>query len=414
MQRLTNTVKDYPWGAPSGIPEILGTVPDGRPAAELWVGAHPSAPSCADGRRLDALIDEDPVRHLGQASVDRFGSRLPFLLKVLSARTALSIQSHPSRQEAIDGYAAEDAAGIPVDAPHRSYRDEWHKPELLYALGDFHALCGFRCPSAVLATLDRLAAALDATAGQDPKAPAHRESLAVWRAALQQGTPEEGLRDAVALVLGDASRFGALADACARAAADPSVPRVGEEHPSHEGSSVDPLDTLVQTHADFPHDPGALVALMLRRYLLRAGESLALDTGILHAYLEGMGVEIMASSDNVLRGGLTGKHIDVPELLRTVRFDTAARRVRTCDGSAELRGATDDFALTVLRTASDRTVSRPGALTALCTEGAFTVRAGAEELVLHRGQSLFIGADEPRPVVSGEGALFLASTALST
>lgn len=431
MQRLTNTVKDYAWGSPSGIPEILGNEPGESPVAELWVGAHPGGPSLVDGHGLDALIASDPSRYLGEESVARFGPRLPFLLKILSARTALSIQSHPSREQAQEGFAAETAAGIPVDAPHRNYRDEWHKPELIHALGEFHALCGFRPVPAVLVTLDRFAVAL-ATTGATT---VHRDSLDAWRNALTTASeavdasaptapeaagsggassPDDAavLRAAVELVLGDPERFGALAEALADALAHPSFERVGPDHPSHDGSSVDPALTLLETHADFPRDAGSLVAVMLRRFLLQAGESLALESGVLHAYMRGLGVEIMASSDNVLRGGLTGKHIDVPELVRTVHFNTCAPRVLPADADSELRGATDDFILTVVHDAEGRALSRPGAFTVLCTEGAFTLSCGDEEMELSRGDSAFIGARETRPAVTGKGALFVASSAL--
>ena len=409
MQRLTNTVKQYAWGAASGIPEILGREPDGAPAAELWVGAHPGAPSRVDGTGLDDLIAQDPVRHLGETSIARFGARLPFLLKVLSAGTALSIQSHPSLEQAARGFAAEEAAGIPRDAPHRSYRDEWHKPELLHALGEFHALCGFRPLPAVRATLQRFETALADTGAPS----AQRQSLAAWQAALAQPDEALALRDAVVLVLSDPGRFGSLADTLAGVLADPASGRVDSDHPSHEGSSVDPVLTLLETHADFPGDAGALVAVLLRRYVLQEGESLALESGILHAYLCGVGVEIMSSSDNVLRGGLTHKHTDVPELVRTVRFDTRAPRVLTVDDSAELRGTTDDFVLTVLSRVRDRRLTRPGPLTALCTSGSFTLDTGAQTLTLRRGEAVFVGADEARPAVTGEGALFVASTALT-
>lgn len=408
MQRLTNTVKQYAWGAASGIPEILGREPDGTPAAELWVGAHPGAPSRVDGTGLDELIARDPVRYLGESSIARFGERLPFLLKVLSAGTALSIQSHPSLEQAARGFAAEEAAGIPRDAAHRSYRDEWHKPELIHALGEFHALCGFRPLPAIRATLDRFETALRVS--DAPTAP--RASLAAWAEALDQPDEAAALRDAVALVLGDPDRFGSLADALADACAD-RAGRVGADHPSHAGSSVDPVLTLLEMHADFPHDPGALVAVLLRRYLLRAGESLALESGILHAYLRGVGVEIMSSSDNVLRGGLTRKHTDVPELVRTVRFDTRAPQVVTVDDRSEVRGETDDFVLTVLTEAEDRRLTRPGALTALCTAGTFTLDTGEQSMDLRQGEAVFVAADEARPTVTGTGALFIGSTALT-
>lgn len=419
MQRLTNTRKDYAWGSPTGIPEILGQEPDGTPVAELWVGAHPGAPSTVDGRSLDALIAEDPARFLGEESLARFGPRLPFLLKVLSARSALSIQSHPTREQAETGFAREEAAGIPTDAPHRTYRDSWHKPELLYALGEFHALCGFRPVTAVLATLERFAHALETA-----EAPAEaRDALAAWRDALTR-PPRDPRADAVVLrtaverLLGEPARFGALADALAAALADSALRSAAADDPSHVGSSTDPVHTLQETHADFPHDPGPLVAVMLRRHLLQAGESLVVESGSIHAYLRGMGVEIMASSDNVLRGGLTAKHVDVCELVRTARFDTHAPDLLTPDDAGELRGRTDDFVLTVITEAAGRRLERSGALTLLCTEGAFMLRtegpgdAGSASLELARGDSVWIPADEPRPAVTGIGSLFVASTGL--
>jgi len=409
LRRLTNTVKDYAWGAASGIPEILGQEPDGTPAAELWVGAHPAAPSQVGDRGLDELIAADPERLLGTECRARFGDRLPFLLKVLSAGTALSIQSHPSRQQALDGFAAEEAAGIPLDAPHRSYRDAWHKPELIHALGDFHALCGFRPRPALLATLERFDAALS----RDSATGDARASLAVWRSALGGADEAAALRDAVALVLGDPDRFGRLADALAAALADPSTPPVGTDDESHTGSSTDPVQTLLEVQADFPHDPGVLVAVMLRRVLLRAGESLALESGVVHAYLRGLGVEVMAASDNVLRGGLTGKHIDVPELIRAARFDTRAPEVLAVDERCEVRGSTEDFVLAVLTEVRDRALTRPGPLALLCTSGAFDLDTAADSLRLETGEAVFVGADEPRPSVTGAGGLFIASTALT-
>lgn len=408
MRRLTNTVKDYAWGAASGIPEILGQEPDGTPAAELWVGAYPAAPSQVGDRGLDELIAADPERLLGTECRARFGDRLPFLLKVLSVGTALSIQSHPSRQQALDGFAAEEAAGIPLDAPHRSYRDAWHKPELIHALGDFHALCGFRPVPAILATIERFEAALS----RDGAARDARDALADWRSALTGAEETAALRDAVALVLSSTDRFGSLADALAAALADPATVRVGADDASHAGSSTDPVETLLEVQADFPHDPGVLVTVMLRRVLLRAGESLALDSGVLHAYLRGLGVEIMAASDNVLRGGLTSKHIDVPELIRAARFDTRAPEVLALDERSEVRGTTDDFILTVLSDVQDRALSRPGPLALLCTSGSFVLDTGEKTLRLEQGEAVFVGADEPRPAVTGGGALYIASAAL--
>ncbi|MGW9827416.1 mannose-6-phosphate isomerase [Brevibacterium pityocampae] len=403
MQKLTNTVRDYPWGSPTGIPEILGREPDGTPAAELWIGAHPGAPSGVEDTDLREWIARDPHTRLGAGSVDVYGERLPFLLKILSARTALSIQAHPSREQAQAGYAREDAAGVPVDAPHRNYRDTWHKPELIHALGDFDALCGFRPLPAIRATVERLRAAAS---------PADRPLLEAWLTAL---TPSGGqddeaaaLREATDLVLGRAAEYGPLADRLAAL----DLPGVGADHPCRQGSAVDPQDTLREVTADFPGDAGTLVALMLRRLRLRAGESLALDAGVLHAYLGGLGVEIMASSDNVLRGGLTSKHIDLAELDAVVVYDSVEPQRAAPDARGVVRGATDDFALQRIDSAADLPIARSGAAILLCTAGGFTVRSGEESTELAGGDSVFVGADEPLPHVTGTGQLFVATTGL--
>ncbi|WP_029089630.1 mannose-6-phosphate isomerase, class I [Brevibacterium album] len=427
MELLEGAVREYAWGSPTGIPEILGSEPDGRPLAELWLGAHPqgaatvvrTAAGREAGRGLDALIADDPERLLGREVLERFGPRLPFLLKLLSARTALSIQTHPTLAQARAGFAAEEARGIPRDAPERSYRDEWHKPELVCALSEFHALCGFRPLAAVRATADRLAAA----AG-DGLGPELAGALTEWRSSLSAGgrpwptVRDEAriLRHSLSLVLSDPGRYGPLADALAAT----EVPEAEAGHPSLAGSCVDPVRTLRETNRDFPGDPGALVALMLMRFLLQPGEALALEAGVLHAYLGGLAVEVMASSDNVLRGGLTAKHIDVDELVATTGSAVAVPHILTADAVGELRGSTDDFVLTVLdlrdrEAASPVTrLTRPGPLVLLCVDGAVTVSAepAGGSLPLASGQAVFVGADEPRPAVSGTGLVFAASAAL--
>lgn len=399
MQLLENTVRDYAWGSPTGIPEMIGRTPDGTPAAELWMGAHPSAPSRAGGSPLDELIAADPARFLGSESLAAFGERLPYLLKLLSAEIPLSVQVHPTRAQAQAGFAAEEAAGIPVDAPERNYRDAWHKPELVYALTDFGALCGLRSRTAVRAALERCASAeLDDDC---------RASLSALIAALESGEEAEGFAGAVALALRERARFAALADALAAA----EIPAPAADDASLAGSGTDPVETLRIVHRDFPSDPGCIVALMLHRFTLRPGEALALNPGVLHAYLGGFAVEVMASSDNVLRGGLTSKHIDVDELLAVADFEPGLPARTAPNAAGELSGERDDFALTVCCD-GERTVSRPGALIALCTDGTARLIAGDEELVLDKGQSALIRADEPRPIVRAEGCAVVASARL--
>lgn len=399
MHVLSNTIRDYPWGSSSGIPEILGREPDGTPAAELWIGAHHGAPSRTPDGSLDDWIAAAPSARLGETSNAVFGTRLPFLLKILSAATALSIQAHPTREQAQAGYARETAAGVSLDAPHRSYRDEWHKPELIHALGDFDALCGFRPIPAVLATIGRL----EALAADEDAA-----LLGRWRSALAGETEAQALRAATGLVLGTAEVYGSLADRLARLA----VPEAPAGDPSRVGSAFDPLDTLREVNADFPGDAGALVALMLNRVRLQAGESLALDAGVLHAYLGGLGIEIMASSDNVLRGGLTSKHIDLAALDAVVHYESGPPHLVEADVAGVVRGTTEDFALQRIDAARDQPIARSGAAILLCTAGGFEVHSGADTLHLGSGDSVFVAADEPPPHVTGSGQLFVATTGL--
>src|SRR5690625_3136345 len=160
MHRLTNQVRSYAWGSAAAIPRLLGREPDGRPHAELWLGAHHGAPSMvrtADGPiPFGDYISAGPKEILGEWAVRRFGERLPFLLKVLAADAPLSLQAHPDAARARAGFAAEEAEGVPVDAPHRNYRDPYHKPELVLALEPFEALCGFRDPADAHADLQGL------------------------------------------------------------------------------------------------------------------------------------------------------------------------------------------------------------------------------------------------------------------
>ena len=407
MMRLENTVRDYAWGAPHGIPEILGVEADGTPAAELWIGAHPGAPSHTELGTLDSLIATDPHAALGRASEAAFGPTLPFLLKLLSARTALSIQVHPSRDLAAARFAQEERDGVPVDAPHRNYRDTNHKPELIHALSHFEALCGLRSQAAVRATIDRL---------RDFAHPADEPLLAQWEQALNGPVHDEALRQAVALLVGNWEAFGALADSLAAAIEQRSESDAPAPPPAPaclEGSAADPAVTLVELNADFPTDPGALVGLMLCRVHLAPGESLFLGAGELHAYLRGLGVEIMAASDNVLRGGLTPKHVDVPEMLRVARFAPRQPQILHPDRRGVIPVPVDDFSLQRIDAAHQAAVSRCGAAIVLCVEGSYDLSVdGGDALILTHGQSAFIPAEAPAVTLTGQGLAFVATTGL--
>ena len=308
MHVVTGQVQHYDWGTIAEIPRLLGVESDGRPWAEYWLGAHPKAPSLladdcdingadrADGGQpLDRWLAEHPDQ-LGQASREVFGDRLSFLLKILSAEQPLSIQAHPSRTQAQLGFAQENAAGVPIDDPRRLYRDDWPKPEMIVALTEFHALYGFRDPH----ESRRMLTVFDAVDGfpglvAPLEDPGSEGIAAVLTSCLQ---PDEQNRRVIAGMI---------------AAAHDLVQ--GHDPASMQEDAPQLARTAVELDRAHPGDPSILAALLMNRVHLRPGESLFLGAGTMHAYLHGTGIEIMASSDNVLRGGLTSKHIDVPALL---------------------------------------------------------------------------------------------------
>ncbi|MEU2079895.1 mannose-6-phosphate isomerase, class I [Streptomyces sp. NPDC013489] len=380
MDRLVNTVRPYAWGSTTAIPELLGTAPTGEPQAEMWMGAHPGAPSRTDRGSLNALIDADPVGELGERSVGKFGPRLPFLLKVLAAGAPLSLQAHPDLAQARAGHAAEEALGIPIDAPHRTYRDANHKPELICALTPFEGLCGFRAPAE---TADLIAAL-----GVD--------SLKPYVDLLYAHPEEAALREVLtALLTADPAE---MANTVAEAAA--AADRLGGEHAPYAGLAH-----------HYPSDPGVIAAMLLNRITLQPGEALYLGAGVPHAYLSGLGVEIMANSDNVLRCGLTPKHIDVPELLRVVRFeptDPAVLRPEASPSGEEVYDTPiDEFRLSRFvrpegAAPTDLTSPTPQILLAV----AGSPKAG--DVTLAAGESVFVPAGE-KAELSGAGTVFRAT-----
>ncbi|MFE0456785.1 mannose-6-phosphate isomerase, class I [Streptomyces sp. NPDC058914] len=380
MDRLDNTVRPYAWGSPTAIPHLLGVEPTGEPQAEMWMGAHPGAPSRTSRGTLVEVIEADPHKELGKAAVDRFGPRLPFLLKILAAGAPLSLQVHPDLEQARKGYEDEERRGIPLDAPHRNYKDANHKPELICALTEFDGLCGFRAPARAADLLDGLG--IDSLKPYVDLLHAHPEDAALREVltAILTADPQEM-----------AHTVAAAAAACDRLAGD-YAPYAGIAH-------------------HYPGDPGVLAAMLLNHVRLQPGEALFLGAGIPHAYLSGLGVEIMANSDNVLRCGLTPKHVDVPELLRIVRFEPGDPRVLRPeagpDGEELYETPIDEFRLSryVLPEGArphDLTLPTPQIL--LCTAG--SVRAGEHPLT--PGHSVFVPAGE-KAEVSGAGTVFRAT-----
>ncbi|MEU7408015.1 mannose-6-phosphate isomerase, class I [Streptomyces sp. NPDC042638] len=380
MDRLDNTVRPYAWGSTTAIPHLLGVAPSGEPQAEMWMGAHPGAPSRTARGTLVEVIEADPERELGARAVARFGPRLPFLLKILAAGAPLSLQVHPDLKQAEEGYADEERRGIPADAPHRNYKDANHKPELICALTEFDGLCGFRAPAQAADLLDGLGV----------------DSLKPYVDLLHAHPEDAALREVLTAILGADPEEIAHTVAEATAAC------------TRLGGAYAPYADIAH---HYPGDPGVIAAMLLNHVRLQPGEALFLGAGIPHAYLSGLGVEIMANSDNVLRCGLTPKHVDVPELLRVVRFEASdpgvLRPEASADGEEVYETPIDEFRLSryVLSaggTAHDVTRNTPQIL--LCTAG--TVRAGEHEL--GPGQSVFVPAGE-KAEISGAGTLFRAT-----
>jgi len=352
----------------------------------LWFGAHPAGPATVGERGLDQIIAEDPVGALGQRVVDTFGPQLPFLVKLLAAAEPLSIQAHPSREQAEEGFARENALGVALDDPRRNYKDPNPKPELIVALTPFRALAGFRPPAQTaelfqalrVAELDRYASMLPADGEGDMRA------LFTTLISLP-GQARATLLDAV----GEAAR---------------RLVAGNEGDGEVAGWIRDAASVFIELTQRYPGDVGALAALLLNVVNLEPGEAAYLGAGQLHAYLSGLGVEVMANSDNVLRGGLTPKHVDVPELVRVLDFTPLAspRAVteETIDGTRfTLPVKAFDVTVSTLREGQVLKVASDGPSIVLCTQG--RVRSG--EFELGPGDAVWIPASEGEAVFSTVG-----------
>ncbi|MET8876346.1 mannose-6-phosphate isomerase, class I [Nocardia sp. NPDC004604] len=400
MHELVGALRSYAWGSRTALARLCGRpVPSAHPEAELWFGAHPADPAHVrlenSTRSLLELVAADPERELGTAAPE-FGGRLPFLLKILAAEEPLSLQAHPSSAQARAGFERENRARVPLDSPMRNYRDENHKPELVVALDRFEALAGFRDPRRtveLLRALDvpGLRSYADLLAAQ-PDSAGLRTLFTTWIT-----LPQHVLATLLPQVL----------DGCVR-------------YLSVKGSrefTAEARTTLELAEA-YPGDAGVLAALLLNRLTLEPGQGLFLAAGNLHAYLRGLGVEIMANSDNVLRGGLTPKHVDVPELLRVLDFEPIDLPVvlpePAGDGSVRYRTPAPEFALRRfdLTAGSGQvplTSAGPGIV--LCTAGTARLLQDGTSLVLGRGAAAWISAADSEiraQAVEGDAQLFCA------
>lgn len=385
-------MRTYAWGSRTALAEFTGRPsPTAHPEAELWFGAHPADPAhlaADDGQRsLLDVIRADPDGQLGAATRQRFGDALPFLAKVLAADEPLSLQAHPSAAQAMEGFAREDRMNLPINAPTRNYRDSSHKPELIVALSDFEALAGFR-PAAGSAELmaalgvPELDPFIGLLSGQ-ADADGLRVLFTTWITA-----PQPDLDVLVPAVLDGAINYL----------------RSGETRFEAEAK------TMLELGERYPGDAGVLAAMLLNRISLAPGEGIYLPAGNLHAYLHGVGFEVMANSDNVLRGGLTPKHVDVPELLRVLDFTPTAEAAIVPQtvggehgGGLELVYDTPapEFAVSILNVEGEHLghqVDAPsrhdGPQVLLCVEGSVAVHGKTSVLTLERGASAWVAADD--------------------
>ena len=384
MQKLINSVQNYAWGSKTALTDLYGIAnPNNLPMAELWMGAHPKSSSkiedaSGQARSLRDVIDADKAALLGDKVAQRFGE-LPFLFKVLCADQPLSIQVHPNKQASEIGFAKENAAGIPLDAAERNYKDPNHKPELVFALTPFLAMNAFREFSEIISLLQPVAGANNAIAHflENPNA----KALSQLFASLLNMQGEE--------------KSHALAVLKA----------------ALESQQGEPWETIRLIAQFYPDDSGLFSPLLLNVVKLNPGEAMFLFAETPHAYLQGVALEVMAYSDNVLRAGLTPKYIDIPELVANVKFvakPAAELLTQPVKNGAELDFPipVEDFAFSLHDLSqTETTIVQESAAILFCVEGEATLHKGEQHLVLKPGESAFVAANESPVSVSGTGRL---------
>lgn len=380
---LDYSIQPYHWGSESALNELFGIAnPNNQPQAEIWMGAHPRAPSkvrLTDNKSvdLDALIKSAPESILGNTVASQFANTLPYLFKVLSAAAPLSIQVHPDKQRAETGYEKDNQAGLAADAPNRNYRDDNHKPELMYALTPFRAMCGFRQPGEIIRLfsqirhheIDNLLNILENKGLQD-----------FWQQLLEQAeTPLNEMIDQ-ALTLAKHN-----------------------DHPV--------IQEVKRLNNYYPGDAGVFSPLILNLIDLEPGEAIYLNAGTPHAYLEGTGLEIMANSDNVLRGGLTHKHIDIAELMATINFDIVdvedfMVKPQKQGDQIDFPVPVPDFAFSIIPVKPEASVEACGSAEIIfCIEGTVEVGINDEQLQLISGKACLVTATDQTICFNGDGQL---------
>jgi len=376
MHRLRNPRQDYDWGSPRDIPRFVGEPESGRPVAEEWMGTHP----------LGESVVTSAGGETGLSKV--IGAPLPFMMKLLAADRPLSVQVHPSAELAAAGFAADEELGLPLDDPKRTYKDPHHKPEMVYALTRFDTLVGFRPTAEILRVLQTL-------------------DLPLTRRLATTLSAEPGFATIVRLVedlLGGAVPVEQIHGVVARC-----------RHLVEENIDIKhAYATVVEISEHHPDDIGLVVALLLNRLTLEPGEAAFLADGIIHAHLRGLCVEVMAASDNVLRGGLTSKHINPSELVRCLD-EGMSRLARVTplmfgDSTEVFAPDVEEFALAVAQASTGHPsgggtrLPGSGDRILMCTGGQVqVVNAAGQRLTLQRGQSMYAGPDDGDLTIDGLG-----------
>ncbi len=390
---LTNPIQEYAWGSYTAIPELLGRMPSGKPQAELWMGAHPKAPSMAeyDGQTISLtdLIRSYPEDILGKTAAEKFANQLPYLFKVLAAAQPLSVQAHPNREQAIRGFARENALGIPFNDPKRNYKDANHKPECLCAVTQFWGLSGFRRISDMIGLMESVCGSLLKTELDILRNTPDSRGLKQFFQSLMT-LPEDQKKDIIRTAVAESEKH--LEDRRA-------------------------FRWVIDLYAEYPNDIGILSPLFLNVVCLDPGQAMFLSSGEPHAYLDGLGIEFMANSDNVLRGGLTPKHIDVPELLEILTFEPKDTNVLLPEKISESESVypcpAEEFVLSVISIETPRqeiAFDVQSVQILLCTEGkALITDADKHRISIGKGMSVIVPASVARYTIKGKAKFYKAS-----
>ena len=392
---LKNTIQEYAWGSYTAIPELLGNdSPANTPQAELWMGAHPKAPSKVkcNGKWLSLLelIEKNSQDILGEKVAPKFKYRLPYLFKVLAAAKPLSIQAHPSTGQAREGFERENKLKIPLDAPARNYKDDNHKPECICALTPFWALNGFRKISDIIFLMDKICP------------PGLKKDFDLFR----HQPDSRGLKEffKTMMIMDRTTQKQIINDAV--------------KHANQLQGKNNAYQWVIDLNEEYPLDIGVFSPILLNLICLEPGQAMFLPAGTLHAYLDGLGIELMANSDNVLRGGLTPKHVDVTELLNVLNFEERdinilnMETINPCEQRYESHA--QEFALSVITVKTDMnyySLDKKSVEILLCTDGDAVVvdLAGNNRVEIKKGVSILIPAVVKKYSIIGDAVLYKAA-----